>query len=108
MPVKQFCQFTARPRSPLHSISTPMVLVEGDDDRRVLEQVVRSGRGNFSVAPCVVGSVNELSEWEDWLNKFLPALYDSPKAFSLRDLDGAQQSNLEEPQPYPHLFSLNC
>lgn len=75
-----------------HPLSTafnksPVVLVEGDDDRRVLEQVVRSSNGRISMTPCVVGTVTDLSTWEDWLSQFLPVLYDSPKAFSLRDLD---------------------
>ena len=38
--------------------------MEGDDDRRVLEKIIRSGNGKFAFSPCVVGSVNELSKWE--------------------------------------------
>lgn len=84
-----------------HPLSTafnriPIVLVEGDDDRRVLEQVVRSSRGNVALAPCVTGSVNKLYEWEDWLNRTLPVLYDTPKAFSLRDLDDAMKSDIDD------------
>ncbi len=96
----------------VHPLSTafnrsPVVLVEGDDDRRVLEQVVRSGAGKFAFAPCVVGNVNELSEWEDWLNRFLPVLYDMPKAYSLRDLDAAQQADIND---LDHVcrIRLNC
>lgn len=95
-----------------HPLSTafnksPIVLVEGDDDRRVLEQIVRSGGGRFSLAPCVVGSVTDLSEWEDWLNRFLPILYDAPKAFSLRDLDDATQTDIND---LDHVcrIRLNC
>lgn len=95
-----------------HPLSTtfnqaPIVLVEGDDDRRVLEQIVRSATGRFSFAPCAVGSVNELTEWEDWLNQFLPVLYDSPKAFSLRDLDGALVTDIND-LPYVCRIRLNC
>lgn len=95
-----------------HPLSTafnrlPIVLVEGDDDRRVLEQTVRSGGGRFTLAPCVVGSVTELSEWEQWLNRFLPVLYDTPKAFSLRDLDDSQQTEISD---LDHVcrIRLNC
>ena len=95
-----------------HPLSTafnqsPVVLVEGDDDRRVLEQVVRSSGGKLALAPCVVGSVNELSEWEDWLNLFLPVLYDTPRAFSLRDLDDAQEAAIND---LDHVcrIRLNC
>jgi energy-coupling factor transporter ATP-binding protein EcfA2 len=95
-----------------HPLSTafnksPVVLVEGDDDRRVLEQVVRSSGGRTALAPCVVGTVNELSEWEDWLNQFLPVLYDTPRAFSLRDLDNAQDAAINN---LDHVcrIRLNC
>ena len=87
--------FGAHPLSTAFNRS-PIVLVEGDDDRRVLEQVIRSGGGRFALAPCVVGNVDELSEWEEWLNHFLPVLYDSPKAFSLRDLDDAAQTDIND------------
>jgi energy-coupling factor transporter ATP-binding protein EcfA2 len=84
-----------------HPLSTafnkmPVILVEGDDDRRVLEQVVRSSKQKFAVSPCVVGDKQSLPEWEDWLNQFLPVLYDSPKAFSLRDLDGGNQTRIDD------------
>lgn len=84
-----------------HPLSTtfnksPVVLVEGDDDRRVLEQVVRSSGGKVAFAPCVVGSVDELSEWENWLDQFLPVLYDTPQAFSLRDLDEAEDAKIND------------
>lgn len=95
-----------------HPLSTafnksPVVLVEGDDDRRVLEQVVRSNGGGISLAPCVVGTVNDLAEWEDWLNQFLPVLYDTPKAYSLRDLDDALVAAIND---LPHVcrIRLNC
>lgn len=89
--------FGVHPLSTTFNLS-PVVLVEGDGDRRILEQVVRSGSGKFALAPCVVGSVDELSEWESWLNRFLPALYDKPNAFSLRDLDDAQQRRHQRPR----------
>lgn len=98
--------FGAHPLSTAFNRS-PVVLVEGEDDRRVLEQVVRSGNGQFAMAPCVVGSVSELSEWEDWLNRFLPVLYDTPKAFSLRDLDNAQQVDINDLEHVCRI-RLNC
>jgi ABC-type branched-subunit amino acid transport system ATPase component len=98
--------FGAHPLSTAFNRS-PIVLVEGDDDRRVLEQIVRSGGGRFALAPCVVGSVTELSQWEDWLDRFLPVLYDTPKAFSLRDLDDATQADISD---LDHVcrIRLNC
>lgn len=98
--------FGAHPLSTAYNRS-PVVLVEGDDDRRVLEQIVRSGGGRFALAPCAVGTVTELSQWEDWLNQFLPVLYDTPKAFSLRDLDDATQADIND---LDHVcrIRLNC
>lgn len=83
----------------VHPLSTifnksPVVLVEGEDDKRVLEQVVRSSNGKYIFSPCAVGSVAELAGWEAWLNQFLPAIYDNPIAYSLRDLDDSQQTEL--------------
>lgn len=75
---------------------TPVLLVEGDDDRRVVEQVVRSGNGRFAFAPCVVGSVDEMGKWENWLSTYLPSIYDEPKGYSLRDLDDAETPDIED------------
>ena len=98
--------FGAHPLSTAFNRS-PIVLLEGDDDRRVLEQVVRSGAGRFTMSPCVVGSVNDLAEWEQWLDRFLPVLYDTPMAFSLRDLDGAEDASIDD-LPYVCRMRLNC
>lgn len=75
---------------------TPVLLVEGDDDRRVIEQIVRSGNGRFSFAPCVVGSVDEMGKWENWLGTYLPSIYDDPKGYSLRDLDEAENPEIND------------
>jgi predicted ATP-dependent endonuclease of OLD family len=86
---------------------SPIVLVEGDDDRRVLEQFVRSSKGKKPLSPCAVGAVNELSIWESWLNQFLPVLYDTPIAFSLRDLDDAEEADINDLE-YICRIRLNC
>ncbi|MGB9429597.1 MAG: AAA family ATPase [Gammaproteobacteria bacterium] len=74
---------------------TPILLVEGEDDKCVIDQFVRSSNGRVKFTPCVVGNVDEMNKWEKWLNEFLPSIYDEPKAFSLRDLDTSEQSELE-------------
>jgi ABC-type Mn2+/Zn2+ transport system ATPase subunit len=84
-----------------HPLSTmfnrlPLLLVEGEDDHRIVEQAVRSSRGRILLNPCVVGSVDEMGRWEIWLEKFLPALYDDPVAYSLRDLDDAEESEIAD------------
>ena len=98
--------FGAHPLSTAFNRS-PVVLVEGDDDRRVLDQFVRSAGGRVALAPCVVGGVSELSYWEGWLDQFLPVLYDTPVAFSLRDLDDAQQAEIND-LSYVRRIRLNC
>lgn len=84
-----------------HPLSTqfnrsPVLLVEGEDDKRVFDQFVRSAGGKFSFSPCVVGTVDHMYEWEKWLNDFLPSIYDAPKALSIRDLDSSEQATIED------------
>lgn len=83
---------------PLSSMfnKSPVILVEGEDDKRVIEQVVRSSNGRVVLSPCVVGTVSEMAEWENWLNRFLPSIYDEPKGYSLRDLDDSDQSEISD------------
>ncbi|EIJ37017.1 AAA family ATPase [Thiothrix nivea] len=80
--------FGAHPLSS-HFNKTPVLLVEGEDDKRVFEQVMRSAQGFIKFSPCVVGTVTEMTKWEEWLNKFLPSIYDNPKGYSIRDLDSS-------------------
>lgn len=75
---------------------TPVMLVEGEDDKRVIEQFVRSSGGRRSWAPCPVDTVSALNNWEQWINNVLPAIYDDARAFSLRDLDSSGQSEIED------------
>lgn len=78
--------FGAHPLSS-HFTRSPVMLVEGEDDLRVIDQMVRSSNGRYHFSPRAVGSVDVMGEWEEWLNAYLPALYDDPIAYSLRDLD---------------------
>lgn len=87
--------FGAHPLSSMFQES-PVVLVEGDDDQRVIEQIVRSSNGAIFLTPCPVNSVDELYEWETWLANFLPSIYDAPVAYSLRDLDDTKDEELDD------------
>jgi predicted ATPase len=87
--------FGAHPLSAQFNKSPPL-LVEGEDDKRVMDQIVRSAGGRVCFTPCVVGTVSEMLAWETWLNNYLPSIYDDPKGFSLRDLDDAGQSNIDD------------
>ncbi|EKO3957615.1 ATP-dependent endonuclease [Vibrio fluvialis] len=79
-----------------HFNRTPVLLVEGEDDKRVFEQIMRSSQGRIKFAPCVVGTVTEMTKWEQWLNTFLPSIYDEPKAYSIRDLDDSAQAEIDD------------
>lgn len=98
--------FGSHPLSMLFAKS-PIVLVEGEDDRRVIEQFIRSSNGRIFRSPCVVESVDEMNRWERWLVKFLPALYDHPTAYSLRDLDAGTDDIMED-FSFVRRAKLNC
>lgn len=87
--------FGAHPLS-THFNRTPILLVEGEDDKRVFEQVMRSSQGRIRYSPCVVGTVAEMTKWEKWLNTFLPSIYDDPKAYSIRDLDNSEWADIDD------------
>lgn len=74
----------------------PVLLVEGEDDKRVVDQIVRTSRGAITLSPCVVGTVSQMNKWETWLNSFLPSIYDDPVAYSLRDLDSSTSTVIED------------
>lgn len=90
-----------------HFNERPILLVEGEDDRRVIEQMVRSSNGRFNYSPSVVGGIQNMAKWENWLNEFLPAIYDEPIAFSLRDLDDTEGTAIDDLQ-YVRRARLNC
>lgn len=85
--LKKVAPFFGHPLS-LSLSSDPILLLEGEDDERVWQQAVRSSSGRIRVFPVLARTVNQLSELETLCNKMLPAIYDTPKAYSLRDGDG--------------------
>ncbi|MEJ1338683.1 MAG: AAA family ATPase [Candidatus Sedimenticola sp. (ex Thyasira tokunagai)] len=98
--------FGAHPLSS-HFNRIPILLVEGDDDKRVFEQITRSSQGGIRLYPCVVGTVDEMTKWEQWLNTFLPSIYDEPKAYSIRDLDDAERADIND-IGFVNRTRLNC
>lgn len=97
--------FGAHPLSNVFN-ECPVMLVEGDDDRRIWDQAVRTAQGKVSVFPCPTGSIDKITEWETWLVQKLPSLYDEPKAFSLRDRDN-ENGELDDRLPVIR-FRLAC
>lgn len=98
--------FGAHPLSSVFN-QAPIVLVEGEDDKRVLEQIIRSSESKIIFTPCVVETVTAMTEWERWLNIFMPVIYDSPLAYSLRDLDDSGQSDIDN-NGIVQRIRLNC
>lgn len=97
--------FFAHPLS--RSISDdPLLIIEGEDDERVWGQAGRTSNGKIKVFPCVAGDLKQLSELEKFCDKFLPALYDNPIAFSLRD--GDKKSEKLQNLDCVQRFRLQC
>lgn len=65
-----------------------MLIVEGEDDERVWQQAARSSSSRINVFPVIAQSVDVQSEMEKFCDRLLVAIYDEPKAYSIRDGDG--------------------
>ena len=78
--------FGAHPLSNVFNENRPM-LVEGDDDVRIWQQVVRSSRGRVRVYPCPVDGLPNLADFERTVDEVIGAVYDDAVALSIRDRD---------------------
>lgn len=97
--------FGAHPLSNFFNES-PILLVEGEDDERIWQQVVRTSSGRIKLYPCSVGSVTSLNAYETESNNIINSVYDDAKGYSLRDRDGVEG----EMRDYDHLIrmKLSC
>jgi ABC-type cobalamin/Fe3+-siderophores transport system ATPase subunit len=78
--------FGAHPLSNIFN-EAPILIVEGEDDERIWQQVVRSSKGKVNLYPCVAESIDKINDFEIQANKIIESVYDSAKGFSLRDRD---------------------
>lgn len=78
--------FGAHPLSNIFNTS-PILLVEGEDDERIWQQAVRSSKGHIRVYPCHVDSISDLNQFEKEAGEIITAVYDGGKGYSLRDRD---------------------
>jgi len=78
--------FGAHPLSNVFNES-PVLLLEGEDDVRLWQQVVRSSGGAISLYPIACGSVNAMHDYELEVQRIVASVYDHPRAYSLRDRD---------------------
>jgi predicted ATPase len=67
--------------------SSPILLVEGEDEERIWQQVVRTSEGKIRLYPCSTNSISEMNKYELTVDDIASAIYDDPKAYSLRDKD---------------------
>ncbi len=79
--------FGAHPLSNVFN-EVPILLLEGEDDERVWQQAIRSSEQRLGVYPVACGGVGFISLYEREVERIVNAVYDNPKAFSLRDGDG--------------------
>ncbi|MDB2396185.1 AAA family ATPase [Planktomarina temperata] len=78
--------FGAHPLSQVFNQSPPLI-VEGEDDERIWQTVVRSSQGRVRLFPCVAGTLAKMTEYETTSNDVMSSIYDNAKCFSLRDGD---------------------
>lgn len=78
--------FGANPLSNVFNQS-PIILVEGEDDVRILQQAIRSSNGQLKLYPCSVDGVGNLSAYEAAVIEIITGVYDNATAYSLRDRD---------------------
>ena len=97
--------FGAHPLSNVFN-AKPILLVEGEDEERLWQQVVRTSNGSIKLWPCSVGGVGNLPTYEKTVNDIATAIYDSPRAYSLRDRDEAK-TELED-LGITQRMRLNC
>lgn len=82
--------FGAHPLTRVYA-QMPLLLVEGDDEARIWQQVVRSSQGKLRFHPCPCGGKGEMPSYEKQADGILRAVYDKAIGFSLRDGDGSLQ-----------------
>lgn len=97
--------FGAHPLSNIFN-EIPVLLLEGEDDERIWQQVVRSSQNNVKVYPCSCGDVNKLNKFEKETQKIINAVYDKAKAYSLRDRNDS--NGLIEDLPPITRMKLSC
>jgi energy-coupling factor transporter ATP-binding protein EcfA2 len=79
--------FGAHPLSNVFN-AAPVLIVEGEDDERIWQQVVRTSAGRLKVYPVACDGVADMHAYELEVARIVDAVYDSGRAFSLRDGDG--------------------
>lgn len=103
--LKDTVPFFSHPLSSVFNLETPLI-IEGEDDERIWQQVARSRVGAFRYFPCLAASVDVQSELENFLHEILPAFYDTPRAVSIRD--GDNRGTEIEHRDFLKRYKLHC
>jgi energy-coupling factor transporter ATP-binding protein EcfA2 len=82
--------FGAHPLSNLFNES-PILLLEGEDDERIWQQAIRTSQGTLKIYPCAADSIDHLNQYEIQVSEIINSIYDSAKAYSLRDRDEGEK-----------------
>lgn len=76
-----------------------LLLVEGEDEVRIWQQVCRSSRNHIKLYPVECGTKDEMKKYEKIANEILDAVYDqNAKIYSIRDGDGIDAQLIDERQ----------
>lgn len=97
--------FGANPLSNLFNQS-PILLVEGEDDVRIFQQAIRTSNGQLKLYPCSVDGNGNLATYEAGVIEIINGVYDSAKAYSLRDRDEGDE-NIQDSLPLIR-FKTSC
>jgi len=98
--------FGAHPLSNIFNQS-PILIVEGEDDVRIWQQVVRSSGGSIKLYPCEAGSKSGIGEMENDAQRIMDSVYDNAKGYSLRDRDDDPDEEIADVGPVIR-FRLSC
>jgi len=97
--------FGAHPLSNIFN-QAPVLLLEGEDDERIWQQVVRTSKGTIKLYPCAVEGVSLLEEFEKETKDVIETVYDNARGFSLRDKDDGNE-NIDDLPPITRM-KLSC
>lgn len=98
--------FGAHPLSNIFN-EAPILLVEGEDDERIWQQVVRSSSGRIRLYPCSTESITNMNSFEKESQQILQSIYDNAVGFSLRDRDDDSEEIINDMPPIVRM-KLSC
>lgn len=97
--------FGAHPLSNVFNTS-PILLLEGEDDERIWQQVVRSSERRINLYPVATGSKTQMANYENKVKSIILSVYENALAFSLRDRD-EDTEDIEDQEPVVRM-RLSC